>query len=1255
MPDLVANGAIVLELVGDEKVAAGFQKLGAEANLMGRRMQSQIKQMGISTKDLTTAQQLQLEKQLKTLNKTWYANIRHNQLMWRMWGHDLQMWGSMLTRWVTIPMGVAGVVAGVMAYNFNTAMTKVQALTGATAEEMDKYTEKVMNLSRVSGVMPKELAEGLYFIASSGFRGREALDILTQSTRLAAAGMGEMRWVAESLTSAMTAWKTSNLTAASAADTLVAAVREGKAEPDEFARSLGRVIPIASQVGIKFSEVGAAIASVTRIGMSARISTFGLRQLLTSFMKPQKPLIEGLKSIGLTVKGVTKDMTEKGFLPAMRDIYTHAKGSAEKISKMFTINAATIFLALMRDYQGTKGVFDRLTKEHGDTMQAFLVTMASPAAKFRKALADLAASAIEFGNSLLPIFTTIIMGIAGIVGPIVKSFAQMSAGFQVFIGILLMGIGPVMKFAGAIVTMATSVASARYEKALRDIGLVITQTGMFGGAVVEKAEAEAADTIAMEANSVATTEMAAAERVATEAMTESAIASNAAAGAQERLAIANQQVAGTAAEAALAQRAAGAGSTVTAATTTAATIAAATPLVPPVVPRPIPTEFKIPQPTYTQIPIFNPEVKGYPIQSYKQLPIPPAATEQLALFEAEAYRSEEAVRRLAATGKQLTIFGDEAYSAAGQLALPLGQLRGEFTALEAGALKAGSAVASAGTSIGRTAEIAATGVMAASMGVDALATASRSYLSPMTKVTYGIHESSEALENLADAAGDAGRAGPGVLKWLARMAAPGAIVAGILAAGYFIDRFLVNPMKYIKAASKEDQERTLAVVMQDTDNVVRDWAKKALGGYFVVEEGELVWRPKDFKVELGEEFITKHVNWITTKGVRERQALALQAQETKVAYAKNAQDAYKDMWLETENQWRDFQARWKQATQTGEYGGAAPIPKDVEAQYKAAIAKAKAAFTGSMDEVKEQQAKIDKIKEKFGPLIVEARITDMKASVFKFEGALKRIRTALKTAKGDVRIDLRVREQEVLDKLKEVRKALREYQRENRPITLRLRIERLSHDLTTNRNLLKRLRQDLRDTKDEKIKVQIQLDIKQAEKRRDELMNKLRTLRGKAHHAGRWGSAQAGAAADVVITADNTQALSTVAETQAAIDGMKDGNVTIWVTEKLRHRDYAAGGIVYAPTYAHIGEAGPEAVIPLSQPKRAYEILQQVGLTSSQTSPQGNRVESSVYNVNLSLPQGVVVSDLDKFGRTMQPYVERGTLLAERRRQRGKA
>ena len=43
---------------------------------------------------------------------------------------------------------------------------------------------------------------------------------------------------------------------------------------------------------------------------------------------------------------------------------------------------------------------------------------------------------------------------------------------------------------------------------------------------------------------------------------------------------------------------------------------------------------------------------------------------------------------------------------------------------------------------------------------------------------------------------------------------------------------------------------------------------------------------------------------------------------------------------------------------------------------------------------------------------------------------------------------------------------------------------------------------------------------------------------------------------------------------------------------------FAVGGIVDRPTVAHVGEAGPEAIVPLNNPRRAAEVMEDAGLLS---------------------------------------------------------
>ena len=69
--------------------------------------------------------------------------------------------------------------------------------------------------------------------------------------------MGELTRIAANV---INAFPEAGLKAADVFDTLTAAVREGTAEPNEFADALGRILPIASKAGVEIDEVGASLS-----------------------------------------------------------------------------------------------------------------------------------------------------------------------------------------------------------------------------------------------------------------------------------------------------------------------------------------------------------------------------------------------------------------------------------------------------------------------------------------------------------------------------------------------------------------------------------------------------------------------------------------------------------------------------------------------------------------------------------------------------------------------------------------------------------------------------------------------------------------------------------------------------------------------------------------------------------------------------------------------------------------------------------
>jgi len=95
---------------------------------------------------------------------------------------------------------------------------------------------------------------------------------------------------------------------------------------------------------------------------------------------------------------------------------------------------------------------------------------------------------------------------------------------------------------------------------------------------------------------------------------------------------------------------------------------------------------------------------------------------------------------------------------------------------------------------------------------------------------------------------------------------------------------------------------------------------------------------------------------------------------------------------------------------------------------------------------------------------------------------------------------------------------------------------------------------------------------------------------------------------------------------------IRDGR-KVWVPE-------AAGGVVTRPTFALVGEAGPEAIIPLSRPRRAAQVMEQAGLTSGPL----------IVHVHW---EGGIIGSADAVGAALAPALERALVKTQTRRARG--
>jgi TP901 family phage tail tape measure protein len=358
--------------------------------------------------------------------------------------------GATLSRRLTLPIAVASGAAAKLAVDFETSMVKIETLAGESRSQVAAWSDDVLNLSKAFGKSPKELADALYFIASSGIDASHAMDVLTASAKASVIGLGETKTVADAITSAINAYGFENLSAARATDILLAAVREGKGEAEDFAGSIGRVIAPAQLLGVSFDQVAAAMSSMTLVGLSADESATALRQVLFTLAKPSAQTKKALEEVGLSADEVRKSIRERGLLGALIDLRDKVGDNDELLTQLFPNIRAFNGLTIMtgENLGNTARIFDTLNGATGDVDRAFARTSETSAFKLNKSLADIQVVGTELGAIVIPHIVESASRLASIITTAWGKLNPETQKLAVNIALLVAALGPMLRILG---------------------------------------------------------------------------------------------------------------------------------------------------------------------------------------------------------------------------------------------------------------------------------------------------------------------------------------------------------------------------------------------------------------------------------------------------------------------------------------------------------------------------------------------------------------------------------------------------------------------------------------------------------------------------------------------------------------------------------------------------------------------------------------------------------------------------------------
>lgn len=288
-------------------------------------------------------------------------------------------------------------------------MAKLRALTGATKGDTDKLTDSIIDMTKRLPKSPAELGAGAYFILSSGITDvADATEVLEIAAKASTVGLGETQVVADALTTVLNAYGKEASEAGQVTDVLMQAVKDGKAEASEFSMVLGRVVPIAAQMGISFEEVAANMATFTRLGVGADEAATGLRGAMSALLNPSAQAKDLLAGVGLTIGEVQKAIRENGFAATLQDLIKQFQGNSEALGILFPeVRGLTAVLATAGS-QGDvyKDILGNMNTATGNLERGFADVSDTAQIKMQQAMNNLNVALMELGTEALPAVAT---------------------------------------------------------------------------------------------------------------------------------------------------------------------------------------------------------------------------------------------------------------------------------------------------------------------------------------------------------------------------------------------------------------------------------------------------------------------------------------------------------------------------------------------------------------------------------------------------------------------------------------------------------------------------------------------------------------------------------------------------------------------------------------------------------------------------------------------------------------------------------
>lgn len=211
--------------------------------------------------------------------------------------------------------------------DFESGMSKVAAISGASGQELEKLTDKAKEMGSTTKFSATESAAAFEYMAMAGWKTEDMLNGIEGIMSLAAASGEDLATTSDIVTDALTAFGMKASDAGHFSDVLAQASSNANTNVGMMGETFKYVAPVAGALGYTAEDTALAIGLMANAGIKGSSAGTALRSMMSRLTKPTKEVQSAMNRLGISLTD------DNGKMKSLNEVMTDLRNGFNGLSE----------------------------------------------------------------------------------------------------------------------------------------------------------------------------------------------------------------------------------------------------------------------------------------------------------------------------------------------------------------------------------------------------------------------------------------------------------------------------------------------------------------------------------------------------------------------------------------------------------------------------------------------------------------------------------------------------------------------------------------------------------------------------------------------------------------------------------------------------------------------------------------------------------------------------------------------------------